>query len=384
VDIFVHGTNGSQTGAVALPPSAVDLTSEGTSDWMHWGLETNTSANRKTSVSAQISDFTRLGSATVMRYADNFTAYSWSDGTPTATAAGTRTGVFLTNLSSGFQFTLPADTTPRTLRLYVGAYAARGRLLAHLSDFSAQPYIDRSVFDVSWDNEYAVYTIAYAAASAGQQLHVSYSSTELLDGAWGNVTLQAATLQGEAVSIGQLAVTPASDLIASGTAGGSFSPDSIIYTLTNSGSAPLSWTASQSANWVSLSATSGELVAGASTAVTVSLNSAAESLMPGSYNDTISFVNATTGNGNSSRGVNLTVNSSDLSPLYITNVMRLGGDFVLGFNTQMGRDYAVEYAGSLPPLAWSNLVTVPGDGTLISVTNHDANAAQRYYRVVSQ
>jgi hypothetical protein len=81
-----------------------------------------------------------------MRYADNFTAYSWSDGTPTATAAGTRTGVFLTNLASGFQFTLPADTTPRTLRLYVGAYAARGRLLAHLSDFSAQPYIDRSVF----------------------------------------------------------------------------------------------------------------------------------------------------------------------------------------------------------------------------------------------
>lgn len=384
VEIFVHGTNGSLTGTVAIPPPTVDLTVEGNSDWVHWGLETNTSINRKAGVPAQISNFTPLGTANDRRYSDNYTAYSWSDGTPTAATDSTRTGLFRTNLSSGFQLTLPADTTTRTLRLYVGAYAARGRLLAYLSDFSARPYIDNSVFDTSWDNEYAVYSIAYTAASPGQQLHISYSSTELLDGAWGNVTLQAATLQGEADSGGQLAVTPASDLIASGTAGGPFSPDSIIYTLTNSGSASLNWTANQSADWISLSATSGGLAAGALTTVTVSLNSAADSLAAGNYKDTISFVNTTTGNGNTSRGVNLKVNNTEVLPIYITSAARLGDDFVLGFNTQTNRDYTVEYADALPPPAWTNLVTLPGNGALVTVTNYDASAAQRYYRVFSQ
>jgi hypothetical protein len=384
VEIFVHGTNGSQTGAIAQPPSAVDLTGEGTSDWVHWGLETNTSVHRKTSVPAQISDFTRLGSATVMRYADNYTAYSWSDGTPTATAAGTRTGVFLTNMSSGFQLTLPADTTPRTLRLYVGAYAARGRLLAYLSDFSAQPHIDKSVFDVGWDNEYAVHTITYRAASIGQQLIVNYRSVEILDGVWGNVTLQAATLQGEAIATGQLHVAPASDLVSSGSVGGPFSPASIVYTLTNGGAATLNWAAAKTVNWLSLSATDGTLATGDSTTVTVSLNNAAESLAAGSYSDTVSFVNNTTGARNTSRSVSLTINSVEPSFIYITNAARIGDDFVLSFNTRLGQDYTVEYANSLPPPAWSNLVTVPGNGALVTVTNYDASAAQRYYRALSQ
>jgi hypothetical protein len=381
VEIFVHGTNGSQTGAFAAPPPAVDLTAEGTSDWVHWGLTTDTSVNRKTGVPPQISNFTPVGTATVSRYADNYTGYSWSDGNPTTAADGTHTGVFLTNFSSGFQLTLPADNTPRLLRLYVGAYAARGRLLAYLSDFSAQPYIDKSIFDAGWDNEYAVYSIAYRAASPGQQLIVSYHSVEVLDGAWGNVTLQAATLQGESINVGQLAVLPAGGLSSSGTVGGPFSPSSIGYTLTNNGGATLNWTASKTANWVNLSTTSGSLAAGDSTTVTVSLNSAADSLAAGSYNDTVSFVNTTTGNGNTSRSVSLLVESTIQFAIYITNAARLGDDFVLSFNTQTGQDYTVEYADALPAPAWSNLITRPGNGALVTVTNHNARDGRRYFRV---
>jgi hypothetical protein len=208
VEVFVHGTNGSQTGAVAFPPAAVDLTAEGTADWVHWGLETSASVNRKAGVPAQISNFTPLGTANLLRYDDNHAAYSWSDGSPTTATNGTTTGVFLTNLSSGFQLTVPADDTPRVLRLYVGAYAARGRLLAYLSDFSAQPYIDTSIYDASWDSEYAVYSIAYSAASPGQELTIIYRSVELLDGVWGNVTLQAATLSGGLVLLPVSIVDP--------------------------------------------------------------------------------------------------------------------------------------------------------------------------------
>jgi hypothetical protein len=128
---------------------------------------------------------------------------------------------------------------------------------------------------------------------------------------------------------------------------------------------------------VSLSASSGSLAAGAATTVTVSLNANADSLAAGNYTDTVSFANTSTGDGNTTRGVGLGVQPS----LWITNAALLTGDFVLSFNTQTGHNYTVEYADSLPPLAWSNLVTVPGNGGLIAVTNQNAPAGQRYYRV---
>jgi hypothetical protein len=78
---------------------------------------------------------------------------------------------------------------------------------------------------------------------------------------------------------------------------GPFSPSSIVYTLTNSG-VLLSTGRHQSTKLVTLSAASGTLAAGASTTVTVSINSGANSLAAGNYNDTVNFVNTTTGNGN--------------------------------------------------------------------------------------
>ena len=141
------------------------------------------------------------------------------------------------------------------------------------------------------------------------------------------------------------------------------------------------WTASNTSNWVSLTATSGSLTAGDSTTVTVSLNSAADSLAAGSYNDTASFLNTTTGNGNTSRSVSLTVDSTDHLALYITNAARLGNDFVLSFYTQTGQDYTVEHTASLPPLSWSNLITLPGNGALVTLTNYNVPAGERYYRV---
>jgi hypothetical protein len=104
-----------------------------------------------------------------------------------------------------------------------------------------------------------------------------------------------------------LEVFPAGDLIAAGTVGGPFSPGSQSYTLTNSGESTLNWAVSQAEDWVSLSGTSGSLAAGASTSVAVSLNGNANSLEAGGYSDTVIFANTTTGNGNTTRGVRLTV-----------------------------------------------------------------------------
>jgi M6 family metalloprotease-like protein len=103
-------------------------------------------------------------------------------------------------------------------------------------------------------------------------------------------------------------VTPTNQLHASGSYGGPFSPASQAYVLTNSGGASLNWTAGKSTAWVNLSTNSGTLAAGASTTVTVSIASSANTLLAGVYNDTVAFTNTTNGSTNTTRGVALTVN----------------------------------------------------------------------------
>ena len=119
--------------------------------------------------------------------------YDWSDGTPTLSATGSKTGVFIHGLANGFMLTAPADSDARTLKLYVGLYGAQGNLQAYLSDFSAPAYTDTSLRSV-YGNDYGVYSFSYRAASAAQMLIVKFTAWNLYDADYGNVTLQAATL----------------------------------------------------------------------------------------------------------------------------------------------------------------------------------------------
>lgn len=83
---------------------------------------------------------------------------------------------------------------------------------------------------------------------------------------------------------------------ATGPAGGPFSPSSGTYTLTNNSAAALSWTAAKTQTWATFSSAGGTLAAGASTTVTLSLDStAAAAASLGSFSDTVTFTNVTTG-----------------------------------------------------------------------------------------
>ena len=198
VEIFATGTGGSLVGSRTLPPTlptGVNLTSDGTRDWAHWGLARNSLFNHKSGVASQISNFTKIGTNSVEIYGDNYTGFSWSDGTPTAATNNLHHGVFATGVTNGFEFTVPADTTARTLKVYVGLYSAQASFQAWLSDFSAPAYTDTTLSNI-FDNAYAVYSLTFAAASSGKTLHVRYRSLNLFDQDFGNVTLQAATLSG--------------------------------------------------------------------------------------------------------------------------------------------------------------------------------------------
>src|SRR5262249_53583937 len=88
--------------------------------------------------------------------------------------------------------TAPADTTTRTLKVHVGLWSAQAQFQATLSDGSAANYTETSFVNSSSASN-GVYTLSYAAASAGQTLTVRY--TVLNDfGVGGNCSLESATL----------------------------------------------------------------------------------------------------------------------------------------------------------------------------------------------
>ena len=182
----------SLSASWAVTPADVDLSAEGTSDWAHWGLNTADSFDHKGGVVQQISDYTVVGTEDIHRYTRGQKSFSWEDGTPTGSAINTATGVYIIGLNNGFQITAPADTTTRTLKVYVGLWAAGGRFEASLSDGSAPVYTDTSLVNLlSTSNR--VYTLNYRAESVGQALTVKWT-VDTAFSLWGNVTLQGATL----------------------------------------------------------------------------------------------------------------------------------------------------------------------------------------------
>jgi tetratricopeptide (TPR) repeat protein len=119
---------------------------------------------------------------------------------------------------------------------------------------------------------------------------------------------------------GYLTVTPGDDFSSAGALGGPFSPNSKTYILENTGTGSINWTASKTANWITLSATSGNLERGTSTAVTVSINNNANFLPVGTYTDTVTFLNTTNGSGSTTRTVTLLIETPDSPPaVTITN-----------------------------------------------------------------
>lgn len=84
-------------------------------------------------------------------------------------------------------------------------------------------------------------------------------------------------------------------LFSSGMQGGSFSPSSGSYVVTNTGSATMNWSVSKLQSWTTVSPENGSLAPGASATVTCTFNAAASALSMGNYSDTLSFTNTGTG-----------------------------------------------------------------------------------------
>src|SRR4051794_13283865 len=83
------------TGSVAPPPASVDLTTQGNTDWIHWGRTNVNDVDRKAPGLPQISNFIKIGTGTnVVRLPDTPSTSPWTDGSPTAVAVNNPGGVY--------------------------------------------------------------------------------------------------------------------------------------------------------------------------------------------------------------------------------------------------------------------------------------------------
>lgn len=151
----------------------------------------------------------------------------------------------------------------------------------------------------------------------------------------------------------------AGDLTSSGNQGGMFTPNSIVYTLTNTGAEDLDFTVTPTGAplFTQTSAASGTIGPGGNTTVTISLNPAVVgTLTPAVYANVINFANVTTGPGNgqgdTTRNANLTVINP---PGFVTITQNTDADGTFAY-------------ASAEPLLTFNLVTTGGTGTQGPVT----------------
>src|SRR5206468_8616421 len=86
VEVFGYTDGGLLSGSLAVSPTSLILSAEGTHDWAHWGLTTGNSFDHKSGVLQQITNLIKIGTNVLQRLTNDHTRWSWSGGTPSANA----------------------------------------------------------------------------------------------------------------------------------------------------------------------------------------------------------------------------------------------------------------------------------------------------------
>ncbi|GIF22405.1 hypothetical protein BJ973_002728 [Actinoplanes tereljensis] len=171
-------------------PSTVDLTAEGTDDWVHWGEDGTFSLERDKNGNFKILE----GTPTAPRFRHALSAqfFRWTGGDPVDHSDGTTTGIRTCGAGNGFTVSAPASATTKVLRLYVGIISAKGELRASLSAGSATA--SRSVEQRDGTFRTLVYTVTYRAPAA-TRINFSWNTAQAFGDGCGGVALEAATLR---------------------------------------------------------------------------------------------------------------------------------------------------------------------------------------------
>jgi hypothetical protein len=176
----------TRAGAAPL----VDLSAEGSRDWVHWGEQSTFSLERDKNGGFAILE----GSPTAPRFRHALSPqkFSWQGGSPVDHSDGTPTGVRTCGKGNGFTISAPASKSSRTLRLYLGVLDGRGRLDAKLSTGGGTSSVGLEQHGGALQT--AVFVLTYRAPKDGT-LKLNWVTEAAFNTNCGGVALQAATLR---------------------------------------------------------------------------------------------------------------------------------------------------------------------------------------------
>ena len=168
--------------------------------------------------------------------------------------------------------------------------------------------------------------ITFAVNAAANSLSAgTYSATIAIENATNGQGSQNLTVSLSVGALPALQVTPATTIAAAGNQGGTFVPNAFDYQV-GATTDSVSYSITGVPSWLTASPTSGTATTSPTT-ITFSVNATASSLGVGTYNATITFSNATNGNGTDTRSATLTVNSTTgQQPMSRTWVSGTGND----------------------------------------------------------
>jgi hypothetical protein len=186
----VPADNGSVRIARSGVASLVNLSAEGTRDWVHWGEQSTFSLERDKNGGFAILEGSPV--APRFKHALSPQKFSWQGGSPVDHSDGTPTGIRTCGKNNGFTVSVPAATSSRTLRLYIGVLGARGRLDAKLSTGGGTSTATLEQRGNSLLT--AVFVVTYRAPKNGK-LNLNWVTEAAFNSNCGGVALEAATLR---------------------------------------------------------------------------------------------------------------------------------------------------------------------------------------------
>jgi hypothetical protein len=180
------------SAVMTTPAMNVDLDTEGTLAWIHWGHNDENSIDEKASNVGALPTWTLIGTTNKSRFTDNLTSFSWNDGTPTGMEDSTKTGVSAKGGTPEFTWQMVAGSSARRLVVYAGLFKATGRFTVTLGG-TPTPAPVVLMLENQKDNAYGRVAIDYHATDATSMLAFTWVLAMGYDSS-ANVTLASMTL----------------------------------------------------------------------------------------------------------------------------------------------------------------------------------------------
>ena len=304
-------------------------------------------------------------------------------GHPDPTSGATGTNVFGINLSGNYSTAIDSGYYLVAGPVNCSGFAALTLSFQRWLNSDYPPYVYQTIeFSTNATDWVGVWTNGAMTDSAWTQ--VSYALPSLADHAsslyvrWGHRVGSSAAYAysgwniDDIVLLGTVAeslqIQPSDGLSSAGYQGGPFTPTNKVYSLLNTAASNVTWSVTCPQNWVTATPTGGTLASGATTNVSVLVNSTASSLANGDYTAVVTFSNQVSG-VSQTRAVTLSVATPPLPPSQPFGPLPENGASVVHMDTDLSWNNAsLQNSTSLPAQANpAQLKSISGGGPMLVV-----------------